>query len=102
MSRFQQMHQDTDPSVEKIEELKCSGHDDMQISMYTRGFREGLKGLAMSQNPTSNDVEKRDTRPVAWRCRTTDEPDWKYGESSLLAKDLFRKESGFEEQPLYE
>lgn len=39
--------------------------------------------------------------PVAWRCRTTEEPDWKYGESPLTKKDLFRKELGFEEQPLY-
>jgi hypothetical protein len=38
--------------------------------------------------------------PVAWRCRTTDEPGWQYGETKLKAKDLFRKEPGFEEQPL--
>jgi len=40
IAAFQQAGTDTAPSVEKLEELKRSGHDDMQIAMYTRGFRE--------------------------------------------------------------
>jgi hypothetical protein len=46
-------------------------------------------------------MSRAEQKPVAWRCRTTDEPEWNYGPSKLAAKDLFRKEPGFEEQPLF-
>lgn len=40
-------------------------------------------------------------KPIAWRYRSKDEPKWEYSEKRLIAKDYFRKEPGFEEQPLY-
>lgn len=42
-----------------------------------------------------------DRKPVAWRCRWKDEPDWKYGEKPCARNDLARTMPGFEEQPLY-
>jgi hypothetical protein len=50
---------------------------------------------------TAQLTSPRLSKPAAWRCRTTSEPEWNYGESKLSAKDLFRKEPGFEEQALY-
>ena len=39
--------------------------------------------------------------PIAWRYRSKDEPSWEYSEKPLIPKDLFRKEAGFEEQPIH-
>ena len=38
---------------------------------------------------------------VGWRSRSADEPEWQYSKTKLSAKDLARKDLGFEEQPLY-
>jgi hypothetical protein len=39
--------------------------------------------------------------PVAWRTRSFSEPLWEYDDKRMAADDLFRKEEGFEEEPLY-
>lgn len=59
LGRFQQVHQNIDPSVEKIEELKTSGHSDMQIAMYTRGFREANAGLERTKEYLLEVIEQQ-------------------------------------------
>lgn len=56
---------------------------------------------AYSRNTLRKVFTKILGKPVAWRYRSKDEPKWEYSEKKLIAKDLFRKEPGFEEQSLY-
>lgn len=61
---FQQKHQDIDPSVEKIDELRRSGHDDMQIAMYTRGFREAKRDKPIGGEVIMDWIMNPESRPI--------------------------------------
>lgn len=68
------------------------------------GQYKGLTDAQIDHTLRSELVKNWNTRasepPIAWRCRWTGEPDWKYGEKPCSPKDHAREEPGFEEHGL--